>query len=87
MKNYIRDEDEVRLCISNIAQMNILEGIYYHRFRLLNNIIDVLKQCWECRYCIINIFIIILLPIVYPLMIFLEIQKAKKEMKLINKKE
>ena len=81
MKNYIRDDNKVRLCVSNISKMNIFEGIYYYRFRLLNNIIDVIKQCWECRWCIVNIFIIILLPIVYPLMIYWEIYKAKKEMK------
>ena len=85
-KEYIRDEGRVRLCTSNIAKMNILESMYYHRFQLYHNVIEAIKEFIGHWYLLVNIFIIFTLPIAYPIMTWREIRKAKKEMERYAKK-
>ena len=79
-KEYIRDDGRVRLCASNIAKMNILESMYYHRFRLWDNIVDAIVDLISRLYILVNVLCIFILPIAYPIMAWLEIRKAKKEM-------
>lgn len=80
-KEYLKDNGRVRLCTSNIAKMNILESMWYHRFRMWGNIIDFIGDFKENWYLVQELIIIIILPFVYPFMAWWEIQKAKKEMK------
>jgi len=80
-KEYIQDHGRVRLCASNIAKMNLPESMYYHRFRMWENIVDAINDLKEHWYIIINLLILVILPIVYPIMAWWEIQKARKEMK------
>lgn len=86
-KDYIKDDGKVRLCTSNIAKMNVFESMYYHRLRMLDDIIDGLKALYNCWVVIINIFIIISLPITYPMMAWWKIKLARKEMKRHNEGE
>ena len=81
VKKYIKEYNKVKLCTSNIAKMNILESMYYHRYRVIKNIHDTINDIYENLYIFINIFIILILPIVYPIMAYWEIKKAKKEMR------
>ena len=80
-KEYIRDNEKVRLCSSNIAKMNILEGMYYMRLRLIENIIQAINDCVEHYYVIVNALAIFIVPIWYPIVVIYEIHKAKKEVK------
>jgi len=83
-KEYLRDQGRVRLCTSNVAKMNLFESMYYHRFRVWNNIIDTINDLKEHWYIIINLFIVVILPIVYPIMAWWEIQRARKEMERVK---
>jgi len=83
-KEYIRDHGRVQLCTSNIAKMNLFESMYYHRFRLWENIIDIINDLKEQWYIIINLFMIVILPVVYPIMAWREIQSARKEMERVK---
>ena len=80
-KDYIRDDGKVRLCTSNIAKMNIFESMYYHRYRMWENIVEFIDDLKESVYLIRELFIIIILPIMYPIMAWWEIKKARKEVK------
>jgi len=80
-KEYIRDNGRVRMCASNVAKMNLFEGMYYYRYRVWENIIDAINDLKKHWYIIINLFIVVILPIVYPIMAWWEIKKAKKELK------
>ena len=81
-KEYIKDGcGHVSLCASNVARMNMLEAMYYHRIKVLENIMETIDDIKENWYIIINIFIIFTLPVTYPIMIWWEIHKAKKEVK------
>ena len=66
--------------------MNILESMYYHRFRLWDNIVDVIVDLISHWYILVNVLCIFILPVAYPIMAWLEIRKAKKEMELYVKK-
>ena len=79
MKEFIRDNGKVRICSSNIAKMNIPEYMYHCRFRLWNNICDSIKELLESWNIIINMFLILLLPIYYPIMAYIHIKESKKE--------
>ena len=80
MKKYIRDDGRVRLCASNIAKMNILESMYYHRFRLWDEIKYTIGDLISHLYIFVNLLCIFILPVAYPIMALREIRKAKKEM-------
>ena len=80
-KEYIRDDGRVRLCASNIAKMNILESMYYHRFSLWDNIVDAIGDLISHWYIPVNVLCIFILPVAYPIMAWREILKAKREMK------
>ena len=84
MKDYIKDNNRVKMCYSNIAKMNIFESMYYHRFVMYNNIIDTINDIKENWFILINIFIILILPLVYPFMSYWEIRRAKKEVEQCN---
>ena len=79
MKEFIRDNGKVRICSSNIAKMNIPEYMYYFRFRLWNNIIDAIRELLESWNIIVNMIIILLLPIYYPIMAYIHIKESKEE--------
>ena len=76
-KNYIKDNGRVRLCASNVAQMNLLEAMYYHRFKI---IIDIKENVYLLR----DAFILLILPLAYPFMAWQEVQKARKDMEKFN---
>ena len=80
-KEYLRDDGRVRLCTRNVAKMNLFESIYYHRFRMWENIIDLISDIKENWYIVINLFLLVISPVVYPIMAWWEIQRARKEMK------
>jgi len=82
-KEYIRDADIVRLCSSNVAKMNIFESIYYHRYRMYDNITEHINMLKDIEYwaIIINTFCLLILPIAYPIMAYFAIRAARKEMK------
>jgi len=83
-KEYIRDHGRVRLCTSNIAKMNLFESMYYHRFRMWKNIIDTINDLKEHWYIIINLFIVVIFPVVYPIIAWWKIQRARKEMERVK---
>ena len=87
MKDYIRDNGHVRLCASNVAKMNLLESMYYHRLVMWANIVDAINDLRKHLYIIINVLIIFTLPVIYPIMAWWEIHKAKKEMDAEHGKE
>ena len=82
MKNYIRDDGKMRLCSSNIAKMNIFEWMWYSD-RLKSTLIYSLEQLKEGLILlgsgIINIASIIAFPVIYPVVAYFEIRRAKKE--------
>ncbi len=80
MEEYIKDNGRVRLCPSNIAKMNIFESMYYHRFRMWENIVDVTGDLIENLYLIRELFILLILPLAYPYMAWWEVRKAQKVM-------
>ncbi len=80
-EDYIKDNGKVRLCTSNVAKMNLFESMYYHRFRMLKNIVDAINELKDSWHVIVNIFIVFILPIAYPIMAWWEIKRARKEMK------
>lgn len=61
--------------------MNLVESMYYHRFKMLENIMDTINDLKEHWYIIINLFIIVMLPVAYPIMAWWEMRRARKEMK------
>lgn len=89
MKKYIKDDNKVRLCSSNISQMDIFESIYYHRYRVYDGIIDHLKSLTDIEYwaIIINSIILLLLPFSYPIQAYLAIRNAKRDMDVYNKEK
>ena len=76
MKDYIRDDGEVRLCDSNIAKMNVFELMYYHRHRTMGDVIECAK---EFLPALVNMATIIILPVVYPIFCYRRILSARKE--------
>ena len=86
MKEYIRDDGKVRMCERNIAKMNILECMYYMRFRLCDNIVDAIKEFLDSWSILVNMLLILILPIYYPIMAWQSIRHARKEMAVHNTK-
>lgn len=82
MKNYIRDNNKVRLCDSNIAKMNIFEVMYYYRYTMIEDILSLISKIKEL---IIPILILLLFPISYLILAYIRIYQAKKEVKRCNK--
>ena len=81
MKEYIRDDGRMRVCTSNVAKMNILEYMYYYRYRLWNNIIDAIKEFLDCWSIFVNMLLILILPLAYPIMAWIHIQDEREVMK------
>lgn len=76
---YIRDDGVVRLCPSNVAKMNLFECMYYHLPRMRYQILDVANDIvHDVLPTLLNIALIIILPISYPIMALIEIRTAKK---------
>ncbi|VVB60353.1 Uncharacterised protein [uncultured archaeon] len=84
MKEYIRDDGEVRICPSNVSKMNILEWMWYRKDLLRQETIEALKQFYEgfVLLCasIINLAIILFSPITFPIAAYINIRREKKEM-------
>ena len=86
MNGYIKDNDgTVRACTSNVARMNIFEYMYLFRHILKDNIISMTKEFLECWSILMNMLLILILPVYYPIMAYQHIKRAKKEMKKYNK--
>lgn len=87
MKKYIKnDNGSIRICSSNIAQMNIFEWMYYRRYLLSTGVLLVGDQIIKGVSLIGASVINTLLFLIYPIIGILEIRKAKK-MLLDNKDE
>lgn len=83
MKDFIRDDGEVRLCTSNFAKMNIFEFMWYKRGWLLEGVDFVWEQLIEgvplVFAAIVNFICLVLAPISFPISAWLQIRQAKKE--------
>jgi len=88
-KEFIKDDEKVRECISNIAKMNIFEWMYYRREIILRTFFDALYLIVEGSskliFGLIQIWFIILFPITFPIGAYINIRNAKKEIKIKNK--
>ena len=84
MKKFIKNDDgSIKLCTLNIAQMNIIEYMYYNRDLIWKSVIEISIQIKEC---IDNIFIIlfhlillIFLPITFPIIAIVVIRQSKNK--------
>jgi len=89
MKDFIRDNGKVRRCTSNESKMNIFEWIYYYPNYFSEKIIGAFEEGYKAVYTlfIILIFIILLIlfPITFPIVAYINIKNAKKEMILLKK--
>ena len=87
MKDFIRDDGEVRLCTSNFAKMNIFEFMWYRKEEwFIDGFKFVLKQFKESLFlmvtAIINFICLVLAPVSFPISAWLQIRQAKKEMEV-----
>lgn len=78
MKDYIMDDGRVRMCDSNIAKMNVFEYMWHMRYRLRDNIVDVIEEFLDSWSILVNMLLIIVLPLYYPYMAIMHIRSAKK---------
>lgn len=89
-KEFIRDDDKVRRCVSNIAKMNVFELIYYRRDMLWRSIVEsvgtFVEGCIMVLFSLINFAILIAFPITLPIVAWWQIRRAKKEMRLVEQR-
>ena len=84
MKDFITDDGKIRNCESNNAKMNIFEWIWYRKEdRILLFLSDSLEQFKEGSFLllasILNLSMIIFFPITFPLIAYINIKEAKKQ--------
>lgn len=80
MKDYIRDNGKVRMCASNVAQMNIFEIIYY---KIAKDFVSDAKTCLtELIPLTFGLLFIMLFPISMPIVAYIKIRRAKRFMVL-----
>jgi hypothetical protein len=87
-KDYIRDDGRIRMCDSNLAKMNIFEGIYYNSkvyYEYMCELPGVTKDAlWYTFIFINNFMILISFPITLPIFAYFRIRNAKKEVQKNN---
>jgi hypothetical protein len=87
-KDFIRDNGDVRLCVSNVAKMNIFEYAYYARKRALYNLKSVISDLKEgmvlVLFSLINIGLIAAFPITFLISAWYEIRAARREIDALN---
>lgn len=88
MKEYIRDNNRVRRCPSNISKMNIFEWVYYD-FKDWNELGNMKYYFLESIKFLflgtVNLLSVILFPITICINAILSMYRAKKEVKKYSK--
>ncbi len=90
MKDFILDNGKVRNCESNNAKMNVFEWIWYRKEdRILLFLQDSTEQFKEgfilLLASVLNLSMIVFFPITFPLIAYINIQEAKKQVTIHEK--
>lgn len=90
MKDFILDNGKVRNCESNNAKMNIFEWIWYRKEdRILLFLSDSVEQFKEgfilLLASVLNLSMIVFFPITFPLIAYINIREAKKQVAIHEK--
>lgn len=90
-KDFIKDNGQIRNCSSNIAKINVLELMYVKVFQwnFLKYIFHTYFECIKTTVLdiivlLINTILLILFPISFFVMCYLEIIKERKYVKQVN---
>jgi hypothetical protein len=90
-KGFIKDNGQIRNCSSNIAKMNILELMYVKIFQwnFLGYTMYIYFECVKTAILnviilLLNTVLLILFPISFFVMCYLEIIKERKYIKQVN---
>ena len=82
-EKFIYDNGKVRNCFSNIAQMNVLEWIYYNRNYLISifteQFLNIFKSIKLIVSSLIGLFLFLIFPISFTCFALYNINEAKKK--------
>ena len=82
-EKFIYDNGKVRNCFSNIAQMNVLEWIYYNRNYLISTFIEqflnILKGIKLIIFSLMGLFLFLIFPFSLTCVALYSINEAKKK--------
>jgi hypothetical protein len=86
MKDFIRDDGEVRNCISNKAKMNIFEWMWYNKYQIPTIFFGAFTDIYVgIAKILTGLITAILFPIIFPISAYFEIRRAKNKMSLRGK--